>query len=161
MSRHITSYRLTYKQNNVQRSTQDKNNTWKDRHSFTYVSTQKSCNALARRHINSNRLTHKSENNEQGRHRFYGRSTQFFPRSTHIPYRSTHMILRSTHMNLRSMHMFPRLTHKNNRSTYMNDRSTHVSQRLTHFNKNNNKQAWILKCLFNVLDTLKDLNRTK
>ena len=39
VSRHINSYTSTYKQNNVQRSTQEKNNTWKDRHSFTYVST--------------------------------------------------------------------------------------------------------------------------
>ena len=45
---HINPYRSMYKQSNVQRSTQDKNNTWKDRHNFTFVSTQKSSNALAR-----------------------------------------------------------------------------------------------------------------
>ena len=76
VSRHINSYTSTYKQNNVQRSTQDTNNTWKDRHSFTYVSRQKLRNELTRRHINSNRPTHKSENNEQGRHTFYERSTR-------------------------------------------------------------------------------------
>ena len=129
----------------------------------------------------NNKSTHKSINNEQGRQRFY-------ERSTHFPYRSTYLSPRSTHMH--------------NRSRHMNNRSTHVSHRLTHFQKNeenkpfkhvmgihldnertkkNNtliyntkvqlknqesksisvKQTWIPKCLFNVLDTLKDLNGTK
>ena len=100
------------------------------------MSTQKSQNELAHRHVNKNRPTHKSENDEQGRHRFYERSTQVLPRSTHFPYRSTYITPRSTYIHPRSMHMSPRSTHKNNRSTYMNDKSTHVTHRLTYFNKN-------------------------
>ena len=84
--------------------------------------------------------------------------------------------------------MSPRSTHENHRLTHFNKNKGNNSfkpvkgiQRKYEKSKKNNeliyntkahlkthesklisiKQAWIPKCLFNVLDTLKDLNRTK
>ena len=84
--------------------------------------------------------------------------------------------------------MFPRLTHKNQKLTHFNKNKGNNSfkhvmgiQLKNEKSKRNNeliyntkvhlknhesksisvKQAWIPKCLFNVLDTLKDQNGTK
>ena len=106
------------------------------------------------------------------------------PRSTHLLPKSTHMDQRSTHIDNRSTHLSYRLTHLqnnqgskpfkyviglniNNKRSNKKNKNYELIYKIKDQVKNQEsksisvKQVWIPKCLFNILDTLKDLNRTK
>ena len=86
-----------------------------------------------------------------------------FPRSTHVSQRLTHFKKNEGNNPFKhdmGIHLDNERTKKDNKNNKLiyNTKAQLKNQESESISV---KQAWIPKCLFNVLDTLKDLNRTK
>ena len=138
-------------------------NTWTRRHQYPNRSTHNNEDSLIRRHFYPNRSTYINEHTMTCRHYYPTRSTHSVQRSTQSSNRSAHLqnlpeykLIRSK-MGISYYQERPHQKNKNHELIY----NSQIQMKNSISKSICIKQAWIPKCLFTVLDTTKNLNRTK